>query len=197
MSTSPSNTNPTTVNIVLTTPPNPSSAYRAMLTTLDFLKSAATDELFGATSADFEIDNDQIKFTAEFVDNISGTATFAIYLEALLRKSLSGERLTDEQRWTRIQRLAALFNKRYADGWGVVRYLLPTKDVINALSVMTFETEAEAVAASRIYKEQLGEDEPIILLHNEAKGFWAASPVSHLMPATPEQYAANQQEARA
>jgi hypothetical protein len=183
------NTNPnpnSTVGISFRTPENPSSAYRGMLETLAYFKRIATDALFGAVSADFEIDNENITFTAWFVDDhIDQMVDFAVFMEALLHTSLSGKRLTDEERWKRIQNLAKSFNERFAktrnehglDGWEVVHDMFG-KDAIIALGGLDYETEEEARDACAIYG-RLGVTETVYVLRH-ADGWFATAPESHL-----------------
>ena len=187
MSTPATESNPsTTVNIFLTTPPNPSPAYRGMLEALAVLKRVATwDHPFGAVYADFDINDEETKFTAAFSeDNTTKMAEFAIYLEIVLHMSLSGKRLTDMERWTRIQNLAKSFINHgwegYGpDGWVVVHQLLGN-DAIIALSVMSFDTEEEANEASRIYR-RLGVTEGIVNVYYGDGYGYGASPASSLV----------------
>lgn len=177
-------TNPnSTVSIVLKTPANPSSAYRAMLTTFDFLKSNATSELFDATSAEFDINDEQTKFTAWFADDHTDQMVeFAVYLETFLHTTLSGKRLSDEERWKRIQNLAKSFNKRYPnEGWAILKALIGGKDAVIAFGGLQYETEEEAKTASAAYYDQMGVTEPVCVLKH-ADGWFATALASQLTP---------------
>lgn len=166
------------VSLELTTPPNPSPAYRGMLETLTFLKNAATLEIFSALSADFIVNDETVTFTAAFPKDLGSRAVeFLVYMETLLRFSVAGKVLTDEERWKRITGLAESFNERGWDGWGIVHQMFDN-DAIDALGALEFTTQEDAMRAIPTLQRLV--NERVCIGQRKASGKFSVVPESHL-----------------